>query len=131
MVNLHEVKNFKYLFWYDFVVMARFPHFLKPTIFKLSFAILCLGISLKFIVPLFSLLKVVPCRLVAENRFALCAVNPLSQAGSYYFGFMATDILYQILYLIVLVVVIPYFMASGIFWVYERFVKKALNNNRD
>jgi hypothetical protein len=105
--------------------------FFKPTLLKVLLSVLCLGLTLKFITPLFAFLKLVPCKLVAQGKWGLCAINPSQVAQSLYLGFSATDFIYQLLYLGAIAIVIPYLLACTLFWSYGYIAKKGLNNDKD
>jgi hypothetical protein len=104
-------------------------HFFRPGVIKISLAFLCFGLTLLFLIPVFSHIKIIPCRIVANDAFSLCALNPLVQPGSMYFGLVATDFIYQLAYLALISVVLPYSIACFIFWVYEKLFKKNLNKD--
>jgi hypothetical protein len=102
-------------------------HFFKPSVIKVSFALLCFGLTLLFVTPIFAMLKVVPCRLV-ESGWSMCAINPAKQPGTMYLGSIVMDNIYLIIYLVSIVLVIPYTMSCFLFWLYERFFKKLMNS---
>lgn len=107
----------------------KIKHFYKPNIITISLAFLCLGIILKLFVPVFTIIKIIPCNIINESgsEFGLCPINPdpvASQMDSVYFGFSFGDILYQLLYLIVVVFILPYTMSCGIFLLYYKYIKR-------
>lgn len=109
--------------------MNKIKRFYKPNIITISLAFLCLGLTLKFILPLLSMVNFVPCKVITPgssyNEF--CPVNPDPDVSTYYFMFAATDVMYQIIYLIFVVVIIPYTMSCAIFKLYYKYIKGIVN----
>ena len=103
--------------------------FYRPNIITISLAFLCLGIILKLFVPLLTVTKIIPCNIISESgqHLGLCPINPdpvASQMDSVYLGFFVGDVLYQLVYLILIVFVLPYTLSCAIFRLYYRYIKK-------
>jgi uncharacterized membrane protein len=106
--------------------MGKLLEFYKPNLLNISMALLCLGLTLKFIVPLLSHIVAVPCLMYAEKDMALCPINPNPDVSTLYLGFLMGDWIYQIIYLALILVVIPYTMSCAIFKLYYSFLKKRI-----
>jgi len=106
----------------------KVKNFFKPNIVKISLAFICLGLTLYLIVPLFSMIKIVPCKIinpVADSGW--CPVNPdpyASQMDTLYLGSVVGDYIYAILYFLIVMIVIPYTISCGIFRLYYSYIKK-------
>jgi len=107
----------------------KIKRFYRPNIITASLAFLCLGLTLKFIVPLFSFIKIIPCTIFTEGvpRMGLCPINPdpaASRLDSFYFFFNIGDWIYQAFYFILIVGVIPYTLSCFFFHAYYKYIKK-------
>jgi hypothetical protein len=100
--------------------------FFRPSIIKISFALLCIGLTLLFVTPFFRHIVIVPCMLVGSG-WALCPINPTVEPGTMYFGSIITDNIYLFTYLLGIVILVPYTMSCSLFWLYERFIKNVLS----
>ncbi len=113
------------------MLKRRLKRFYRPNIIKISLAFICLGLTLKFFVPVFTRLSIVPCRIIEQSGsvFGLCPINPdpaVSQINSYYLGLRFLDFIYQVFYLLMLVLVIPYTLACSLFLLYYRYIKSII-----
>jgi len=107
----------------------KIKRFYRPNIINISLSLLCLGLTMKFIIPIFSRLRLIPCKIFTaeSSHFGLCPVNPtviISEQGTKYLGFALGDHLYVILYFIFFIVVVPYTIACLVFLFYYRYIKK-------
>jgi len=109
--------------------LRKIKRFYRPNIINMSLTVLCLGLTWKFLIPLFSKLRIVPCKIFeAESaHFGFCPINPtiiISDFGTNYLGVALGDHIYVVFYFILFVLIIPYTLACIIFHVYYRYIKK-------
>jgi len=107
----------------------RIKRFYKPNIMTVSLALLCLGLTLKFLVPVFAMVDIIPCKvyLGEESSIGLCPLNPDPETSTHYLFFALGDHLYMAIYLIILILVIPYTLSCSIFHVYYQYIKKIVS----
>jgi len=125
-------ENFKY----DILLVFPMPkqilkRFYKPNIINISLAVVCLGLTFLLIVPILSHLKIIPCKIyeLPDTKVGLCAVNPLSEEthnNTLYFFSSFADQIYLFIYFLMVVIVIPYTLACGVFQVYYRYIKRLI-----
>ncbi len=98
--------------------------FYRPNIINISLTLICLGLVFKLFVPLFSFIRIIPCRIFdLQPHMGLCPINPDPGMNTYYLGFVIGDYLYQVLYLVFIVAVLPYTLSCTLYHLYHRFIK--------
>jgi hypothetical protein len=108
--------------------MGKLWAFYKPNLLNISLAILCLGLTLKFIIPLFSIIKIVPCLISGQQGLTVCPMHPINpDISTLYLGFQLGDTIYLYLYLILAYIALPYTLSCAIFRLYYRYLKKEIS----
>ncbi len=98
--------------------------FYKPNIINISLTLICIGLVFKLLVPLFSYVSIVPCKVFdSPPHIGLCPINPDPDTNTYYLGFLIGDYIYQVLYLIFIVAILPYTLSCSLYHLYYRFIK--------
>jgi hypothetical protein len=102
----------------------KIKRFFKPNIINVSFSLICLGLTWKFLIPILKYFKIVPCRVFNEvPSWALCPIDPTVVQQTFYFGYSITDHIYLILYLVVFGIIVPYFLACLLFHFYYKYIR--------
>jgi hypothetical protein len=105
----------------------KIKRFFKPNIINVSFSVICLGLTWKFLIPLLKYFKIVPCRIYTEViTWGLCPIDPTVMQSTYYFGYAITDHIYLTLYLIIFGIIIPYTLACLLFHLYYKYIRNII-----
>jgi len=104
----------------------KIKRFYRPNIITISLAFLCLGLTLKFILPTLSMVNIIPCKMYEPEHMSLCPVNPNPDASTHYLGFSIGDHIYMIIYFLFIIIFVPYTMACTIFYFYFNYIKKLI-----
>lgn len=96
----------------------------RPSILKISLAIVILSLAFLIVSPALNKLHIIPCKLLMENSWSWCSVNPMGMSESTaYFGLGFMDYIYQVLYLVGFLI-LAYFLAGLAIYLYTTIVDK-------
>ena len=95
----------------------RLKEFYRPTVLRITLTIFFIAISFMVLPALFSTIKVIPCTIQyfpgEEYQFSLCTINPVGmKLNTIYFGIELFDYIYQAIYLLFMILVIPYTLSQ-------------------
>ena len=102
--------------------------FFRPTLIRITLAVLCLGLVLKFLVPVFTHIEIIPCKIyeLPQARLGFCPINPDPAAtgiDSHYLFCSACDYVYQFIYMLLTIIILPYAISCTMVSAYNRYLR--------